>query len=97
MTEEKERKSFVKFKGLIRVTDQAHVDEYNTAIKENMEVNMYILNIIINMKNNVFLIIFYNVSIIFKNLKLYKINKQRTNNYCCIYFRIKLISQKRFI
>ena len=24
----------------------------------------------------------------FKNLKLYKINKQRTNNYCCIYFRI---------
>ena len=49
------------------------------------------------MKNNVFLIIFYNVSIIFKNIKLYKINKQRTNNYCCIYFRIKLINQKRFI
>ena len=58
MTQEKERKSFVKFKGLIRVTDQAHVDEYNTAIKENMEVNMYILNIIINMKNNIFLIFF---------------------------------------
>ena len=58
MIEEKERKSFVKFKGLIRVTDQAHVDEYNTAIKENMEVNMYILNIIINMKNNIFLIFF---------------------------------------
>ena len=58
---------------------------------------MYIWNIMINMKKNVFLIIFYNVSIIFKNLKLYKINKQRTNNNSCIYFRIKLISQKRYI
>lgn len=27
--EEKERKSFGKFKGLIRITGQAHVDEYN--------------------------------------------------------------------
>ena len=33
----------------------------------------------------------------FKNLKLYKINKQRTNNNSYIYFNIKLISQKRLI
>ena len=41
MTEDKERKSYGKFKGLIRITDQGHTNEYNTAIDKNKKQKQY--------------------------------------------------------
>ena len=82
--EEKERKSFGKFKGIIYITGKTHADKYNTAIKENKKQKLYggkyvYMKHYDKYEKECILIIFYNVSIIFKNLKLYKINKQRTN------------------
>ena len=45
MTEEKERKSFGKFKGLICITDQAHAEEYNMLQKKIRNKNYMEVNI----------------------------------------------------
>lgn len=39
--EEKERKSFGKFKGIIYITGKTHADKYNTATKENKKQKLY--------------------------------------------------------